>query len=53
MASAMQIMRRTGQSTPTLWRWQARFAAEGVWTATAADILDKGRRGKQVLESGH
>ena len=26
----MEIMRRTGQSKPTVWRWQARFAAEGV-----------------------
>src|ERR1700712_4448973 len=25
----MEIMRRTGQSKPTVWRWQARFAAEG------------------------
>jgi transposase len=26
----MEIMRQTGQSKPTVWRWQARFAAEGV-----------------------
>ncbi len=26
----MEIMRRTGQSKPTVWRWQARFAAERV-----------------------
>ena len=26
----MQIMRRTGQSKPTVWRWQERFAIEGV-----------------------
>lgn len=26
----MEIMRRCGQSKPTVWRWQARFAAEGV-----------------------
>lgn len=26
----MEIMRCTGQSKPTVWRWQARFAAEGV-----------------------
>ena len=26
----MEIMRYTGQSKPTVWRWQARFAAEGV-----------------------
>ena len=25
-----QIMRRTGRSKPTVWRWQARFATEGV-----------------------
>ena len=26
----MEIMRCTGQSKPTVWRWQARFATEGV-----------------------
>jgi transposase len=26
----MEVMRRSGQSKPTVWRWQARFAAEGV-----------------------
>jgi transposase len=26
----MEIVRRTGQSKPTVWRWQARFAAAGV-----------------------
>jgi transposase len=26
----VQIMRRTGWSKPTVWRWQARFSAEGV-----------------------
>ena len=26
----MEIMRRTGQSKPTVWRWQERFAIEGV-----------------------
>ena len=26
----MEIMRRTGQSKPTVWRWQARFAEAGV-----------------------
>src|SRR3954454_15782787 len=25
-----EIVRRTGKSKPSLWRWQARFAAEGV-----------------------
>jgi transposase len=29
-AGTMEITRRTGQSKPTVWRWQARFAAEGV-----------------------
>jgi transposase len=26
----MEIMRRTGQSKPTVWRWQARYAEAGV-----------------------
>jgi transposase len=26
----MEIMRRTGQSKPTVWRWQQRFMEEGV-----------------------
>lgn len=26
----MEIMRRTGQSKPTVWRWQARFAEAGL-----------------------
>ena len=26
----MEIHRRTGKSKPTIWRWQARFLAEGV-----------------------
>src|SRR5215211_5983568 len=26
----MEIMRRTGQSKPTVWRWQERFTIEGV-----------------------
>ena len=26
----MEIMRRTGQSKPTVWRWQRRFMEEGV-----------------------
>ena len=26
----MEIMRRTGQAKPTVWRWQARFAEAGV-----------------------
>src|SRR6266851_6458895 len=26
----MEIQRRTGKGKPTIWRWQARFMAEGV-----------------------
>src|SRR5580765_6397761 len=26
----MEIRRRTGKGKPTIWRWQARFMAEGV-----------------------
>ena len=26
----MELMRRTGQSKPTVWRWQARYAEAGV-----------------------
>ena len=26
----MEILRRTGKGKPTIWRWQARFMAEGV-----------------------
>src|SRR4051794_41699519 len=29
-AGTGEIMRRTGKSKPCVWRWQARFAAEGV-----------------------
>ena len=43
-----EIMRRSGKSKPVVWRWQARFMAEGVegadarpdaqaWQTTAAD----------------
>ncbi len=35
----MAIMRRTGQSKPMAWRWQARFATEGV----AGPLRDKTR----------
>jgi transposase len=35
----IEIIRRTGQSKPTVWRWQARFAAEGV----AGLLCDKTR----------
>lgn len=42
----MQIMRRTGQSKPTVWRWQERFAVEGV----AGLLRDKTRPpGKKPL----
>src|SRR6202158_2939197 len=27
---AMEIQRQTGKGKPTIWRWQARFMAEGV-----------------------
>ena len=27
---AMAIQRQTGKGKPTIWRWQARFMAEGV-----------------------
>ena len=29
-AGTMTIQRRTGEGKPTIWRWQARFMAEGV-----------------------
>src|SRR3546814_12006549 len=29
-AGTVEIMRRTGKSKPCVWRWQARFMAEGV-----------------------
>jgi hypothetical protein len=45
----LEIMRRSGKSKPAVWRWQARFMAEGVGGLTR----DKTRRqrGKQALES--
>src|ERR1700704_5728403 len=65
----MAIQRQTGKGKPTIWRWQARFMAEGVdgllheatrppgkpfiWTADPDAIIEKVRRGKQVLESIH
>jgi transposase len=30
LVGTMEIMERTGQSKPTVWRWQARFAEAGV-----------------------
>ena len=40
-----EIMRRSGKSKPVVWRWQARFMAEGVEGLTR----DKTRRpGKQT-----
>src|SRR5579863_978627 len=29
-AGTMEIKRRSGKAKPTIWRWQARFMAEGV-----------------------
>jgi transposase len=44
-----EIMRRSGKSKPVVWRWQARFMAEGVEGLTR----DKTRRpGKQPLPTG-
>jgi transposase len=41
-----EIMRRSGKSKPVLWRWQARFMAEGA----AALMRDKTRKpGKKPL----
>src|SRR5215475_4945959 len=41
-----EIMRRSGKSKPVVWRWQARFMAEGVEGLTR----DKTRKlGKQPL----
>ena len=41
-----EIMRRSGKSKPVVWRWQARFMAEGV----AGLTRDKTRKpGKQPL----
>ena len=43
-----KIMRRSGKSKPVVWRWQARFMAEGVQGLTR----DKTRRpGKQPLSA--
>jgi hypothetical protein len=44
-----EIMRRSGKSKPVVWRWQARFMAEGVEGLTR----DKTRKpGKQLLPTG-
>src|SRR5262245_38123440 len=41
-----EIMRRSGKSKPVVWRWQARFMAEGIEGLTR----DKTRKpGKQPL----
>src|ERR1700693_1129061 len=41
-----EIMRRSGKSKPVVWRWQARFMAEGV----AGVMRDKTRKpGKKPL----
>src|SRR6202165_2911475 len=43
-----EIMRRSGKSKPVVWRWQARFMAEGVQGLTR----DKTRKpGKQPLST--
>src|SRR5258705_5209060 len=38
-----EIMRRSGKSKPVVWRWQARFMAEGVQGLTG----DKTRKPRQ------
>lgn len=44
-----EIMRRSGKSKPVVWRWQARFMAEGVVGLTR----DKTRKpGKPPLPTG-
>jgi hypothetical protein len=44
-----EILRRSGKSKPVVWRWQARFMAEGVEGLTR----DKTRKpGKQPLPTG-
>ena len=44
-----EIMRRSGKSKPVVWRWQARFMAEGVDGLTR----DKTRKpGKPPLPTG-
>src|SRR3954451_22249862 len=44
-----EIMRRSGKSKPGVWRWQARFMAEGVEGLTR----DKTRKpGQQPLRTG-
>jgi hypothetical protein len=51
----MAIMRRTGMSKPTVWRWQARYVAEGGVVARqdppagqkAAERRDQGQGGDQ------
>ncbi len=45
-----EIMRRSGKSKPVVWRWQARFMAEGIKGLTR----DKTRKtGKQPASDGH
>jgi winged helix-turn helix protein len=44
-----EIMRRSGKSKPVVWRWQARFMAEGV----EGLLRDKTRKpGRQPLPAG-
>ena len=40
----MEIMRRTVQSKPTVWRWQARFAAEGVESLLRDEMRPPGKQ---------
>ena len=49
-----EIMRRSGKSKPVVWRWQARFMAQGVEGLTDAQPRQKtssGRHGAELLAS--
>jgi transposase len=39
-----EIMRRSGKSKPVVWRWQARFMAEGVEGLTRDKTRKPGKR---------
>lgn len=43
-----EIMRRSGKAKPVVWRWQARFMAEGV----AGLTRDKTRKTRQAAAAG-
>src|SRR6266403_3564158 len=45
----VEIMRRSGKSKPVVWRWQARFMAEGVEGLTRGKMH---KPGKQPLPTG-